>query len=112
LPAEIIFSATSAIPKRDVDRNAGDGKVLRATAKDADYIIYNSTIGGELQSLNELLAKNELLTDFKAVQNGDVWCTNRNLFQETTQLGSMIMDMHRMLTEPDETTLNYLYKLQ
>lgn len=83
-----------------------------ATAKDADYIIYNSTIGGELKSLNELLAKNELLADFKAVQNGDVWCTNKNLFQETTQLGSMIMDIHRMLTEPEQTTLDYLYKLQ
>lgn len=83
-----------------------------ATAKDADYIIYNSTIGGELHSLAELLQKNELLADCKAVQNGNVWCTNQNLFQETTQLGGMIMDMHRMLTEPDLTELNFLYKLQ
>lgn len=85
-----------------------------ATAKEADFIIYNSTIGGELTSLEELLGKNQLMADFKAVQNGNVWCTNKNLFQETTQLGLMIWDIHRMLTESDEglTELNFMYKLQ
>jgi iron complex transport system substrate-binding protein len=85
-----------------------------ATAKDADFIIYNSTIGGELKSLDELIAKNELLRDFRAVQSGNVWCTNQNLFQETTQLGRMIFDINRMLVNDDPalTTLDFLYKLQ
>lgn len=85
-----------------------------ATAKDADYIIYNSTIGGEVSSLDELIAKNSLLADFKAVQNGNVWCTEKNLFQETTQLGLMIADIRRMLTETGTglTKLNFMYKLQ
>lgn len=82
------------------------------TAKDADYIIYNSTIGGELSSIQELITKSPLLSEFKAVKNGNVWCTGKNLYQETTQLGLMISDMHRMLTEDDLTRLNYLYKLQ
>lgn len=85
-----------------------------ATAKDADYIIYNSTIGGELKSLDELLEKNSLLADFKAVKNGNVWCTGKNLFQETTQLGAMILDINRMLTndDPELTELAFLYRLQ
>jgi iron complex transport system substrate-binding protein len=85
-----------------------------ATAKDADYIIYNSTIDGEISSLGELVAKNSLLADFKAVQNGDVWCTNQNLFQETTQLGLMISNIHDVLTDDagELTTLDYMYKLQ
>ena len=85
-----------------------------ATAKDADYIIYNSTIDGELHTLDELLAKNELLRDFKAVQNGNVWCTGKNLYQETTQLGRMILDMNEMLTsdDPGLTELEFLHKLQ
>lgn len=85
-----------------------------ATAKEADFIIYNSTIGGEISSIKELTAKNKLLEDFKAVQNGNVWCTEKNLFQETTQLGLMISDIHRMLTESDGglTKLNFMYKLQ
>lgn len=85
-----------------------------ATAKDADFIIYNSTIDGELSSLEELLGKSSLLKDFKAVKNGNVWCTDKNLFQDTTQLGLFISDMHRMLTESggDLTKLNFMYKLQ
>ncbi len=85
-----------------------------ATAKEADFIIYNSTIGGEVSSMAELLSKNSLLEDFKAVQNGNVWCTDKNLFQETTQLGLMISDIHRMLAESDGnlTKLNFMYKLQ
>lgn len=84
-----------------------------ATAKDADFIIYNSTIGGELQSLEELVEKNRLLGDFKAVQNGNVWCTRQNLFQQTTQLGRMILEINRMLTneDPGLTRLEFLYKL-
>lgn len=85
-----------------------------AAAKEADYIIYNSTIDGELHSLDELTGKSHLLKDFKAVQNGNVWCTGKNLFQETTQLGLMISDIRRMITESDDglQELNFLYRLQ
>lgn len=84
-----------------------------ATAKDADFIIYNSTIDGGVQTLKELLAKNKLLADFKAVQNGNVWCTTKNLYQETTQLGLMISDIHTMLTDDGALTkLNFMFKLQ
>jgi len=84
-----------------------------ATAKDADFIIYNSTIGEEIHTIAELTGKNELLKDFKAVQNGNVWCTGKNLFQETTQFGFMISDIRCILTESDEnkTQLNFLYKI-
>ena len=37
-----------------------------AQAKDADYIIYNSTVDGELKSRDELLTKSQLLENFKA----------------------------------------------
>lgn len=83
-----------------------------AGAKDADYIIYNSTIDGELKSLDELLKKSALLKDFKAVKEGNVWCLTKSMFQETTCLGDVIMDMHRMLTEEDPQGLTYLYRLE
>jgi len=84
-----------------------------ATAKEADYIIYNSTIDGSVQTLGDLLVKNELFSDFKAVQNGNVWCTDKNLFQETTQIGLMIADIHEILTNGDKLTeVNFMYKLQ
>lgn len=83
-------------------------------AKDADYIIYNSTIDGELQSIDELLAKSSLLADFKAVKEGHVWCTGKNLFQETMGLGDMILDIHRLFTEenPDPESMTYLHRLR
>lgn len=84
-----------------------------ATAKDADFIIYNSTIDSGVQTLKELLAKNKLLADFKAVQHGNVWCTTKNLYQETTQLGLMISDIHTMLTDDGTLSeLNFMFKLR
>lgn len=83
-------------------------------AKDADYIIYNSTIDGELSTLKEFLAKSPLLADFKAVKEGHVWCTGKNLFQETMGLGNMIQDIHKMLTEeePDPEQMHYIHQLR
>ena len=84
-----------------------------AGAKNADVLIYNSTIDGELTDLEALLSKSELLADFKAVQSGNVWCTTQNVFQETSGLADMIMDMHEIFTD-DTGSLNkttYLYRL-
>ena len=72
-----------------------------AAAKDADCLIYNSTIDGELHTIDELLVKSPLLADFKAVQEGNVWCTQQNLFQSTMGLGDMMLDIHAVLPEED-----------
>ncbi|MCI8268390.1 MAG: ABC transporter substrate-binding protein [Lachnospiraceae bacterium] len=82
-----------------------------AAAKDADYLIYNSTVDGEMNSLDELLAKSGLLKNFKAVQEGNVFCTSRNLYQSTMSLGTITYDIHEMLAGREEN-LTYLYKLE
>ena len=84
-----------------------------STVKDADYIIYNSTVGGELQSMEDFLAKSDLLADFRAVQEGNVWCLGKNMYQETLSLGEVIADIHNMLTYEDNAdSLNYMYRLK
>lgn len=85
-----------------------------ATAKDADYVIYNSTIGGEIESLDALLQKSGLLKEFKAVKNGNVWCTSQNMYQETTQLGQMVQSFHMIFSgEADHLDeVPYLYRLK
>lgn len=85
-----------------------------AEAKDADILIYNSTIDGELETLDQLLAKSPLLADFKAVKEGNVWCTGKNMFQETMGLGNMILDLHTVFAEeePADGELHYLHRLQ
>lgn len=83
-----------------------------AAVKDADVLIYNSTIDGELHRLDQLLEKSPLLADFKAVQTGNVWCTGKNMFQETMGFGKMILDIHAVLTEEEPQKLCYLHRLQ
>ncbi len=82
-----------------------------AEAKDADIIIYNSSIDGEIHTIDELLAKNHLLEDFKAVKNGNVWCTSKNFFQETTEFGQMISDLNKIFTENKED-INFFHILR
>lgn len=82
-----------------------------AQAKDADYIIYNSTIQGELRNMEEFLQINPLLKKFKAVKEGHVYCTTKNMYQSSMELGTIIHDIHRML-HGEEKEMTYLYPLQ
>lgn len=79
-------------------------------AREADILIYNSAIDGELETLDQLLEKSPVLKDFKAVQEGDVWCTGKNLFQESLGLGELMLDLHAVMTEEDPE-LTYLHPL-
>ena len=89
-----------------------DMETFYATAKDADYIFYNSTIMGEVSSIDNLKSLSPLLKDFKAVKEGNVWCTGQNLYQQTTDLGQMILEFNRILSgETDGTGLTYMKKL-
>jgi len=78
-------------------------------AIDADYLVYNATIDDPIYSIDELLAKDALFADFKAVQSGDVWCTGKYLFQATDITGELIVDFNHMLTGQDD--MSFLYKL-
>ena len=81
------------------------------TAHDADYLIYNSTIDGEVRTVQELLQKSSVLNDFSAVKTGRVYCTSKNFFQEPMSMADFLLDVHTMLTDPDFTAGKYLYKL-
>ena len=81
-------------------------------AKDADYLIYNSTIDGGVKSIDELIDKVPLLADFRAVQNGHVWCTTNDMYQQSMSIGYMIRDIHSMLTGADESQMQYLFSLK
>ena len=84
-----------------------------ATAKDADFIFYNSTIMGEVSSIDSIKGLSPLLNSFKAVKEDNVWCTGENLYQETTDLGQMILEFNRILSgETDGTGLIYMKKLK
>ena len=81
-----------------------------AAAKDADVLIYNSTIEGELHTLDELIAKCPPLADCRAVQNGAVYCTAQSLFQQSMELPDLILDMHKVFASESED-FTFLTKL-
>lgn len=81
-------------------------------AKDADYLIYNSSIDGGVKSLDELFAKCSLLKDFKAVQEGNVWCTTNDMYQQSLSVGYMMEDIYAMLNGGAEEDMHYLFKIR
>ena len=82
-----------------------------AAAKDADYLVYNATIDNPITSVDELLAKNELFADFKAVKEGNVWCVGKYMYQATDIVGQLIRDFHLMLTDGDPSQMTFLTKV-
>lgn len=103
-------------------QNLGDPETKRSTmniqveefyasAKDADFLIYNSSIDGGVSSVEELLDKCELLADFKAVENGNVWCTTSDMYQQSLAIGYFIEDIHAMI-QGENDDMNYLYHLE
>lgn len=102
--------------------NVGDPEAGRSTmnmqmeefyhgAKDADFLIYNSSIDGGVGSTDELLDKCGVLKDFKAVQQGNVWCTTNDMYQQSMSIGYLLEDIHNMF-QGKEDGMKYLFKLQ
>lgn len=81
------------------------------TAADADYLIYNSSIDASVKSIDDLLAKESLMADFKAVKEGNVWVTDDSMYQHTDIIGELITDLNLMLTGGSEEDMTFLHKL-
>lgn len=82
-----------------------------AQAKDADILIYNATIDGGVTSVDQLVAKNSILSEFKSVQNGNVWCTEKNMYQQMVETGIIVSNLHTIFTDDTATTLDFAYRL-
>ncbi len=105
-----------------VFENLGDPETRRSTvnmqaeefyagAKEADFLIYNSSIDGGVADLEALLDKCGLLADFKAVKEGHVWCTTNDMYQQSLSIGYLIEDIHRML-QGEQEGMRYLFPLE
>ena len=82
-----------------------------AQAKDADIIIYNSTVAGRLKGLDELVALNPLLADFKAVKNRRAWCCEQNVYQQMTATGEVVVDLHEAIADTERDELTFFFRL-
>lgn len=102
----------------DLKNTEGTGSSVRLTmeefynqAVNADYLIYNASIDSPITSIDDLLAKSDLFADFKAVKDGNVWCTGKQLYQATDIVGELIQDVHLMLTDGDEKDMTFLTRV-
>ena len=119
VPAMIQLAGGSYLPDDLTDDTITSTTSLQmeeycSRARNADCLIYNSTIEGSVASIDELLKKAPALKNFKAVKNGAVWCTSQNLYQDSMETGTIIADFHQILTSPEEdgSSLHYFYKLK
>ena len=83
-----------------------------ADAKDADILIYNSTINDDVDSVQDILSKSDLFKDFKAVKDNRVYETGANFFQESTGVCSMIKDVNIVVNDGSEDGLYFLTHLK
>lgn len=79
---------------------------------DADIIIYNSTTTGDVSSISDILDKNPMLGDFKALKDGKVYLSDANFYQKTTGICDMIKDVSIILNGQNEDNLTFLKRLR
>ncbi|MCR5089653.1 MAG: ABC transporter substrate-binding protein [Oscillospiraceae bacterium] len=69
-----------------------------ASARNADFLIYNSGSWGEgVDSMEKMLEKSPLLADFRAAEEGKVWWLGGETYQLADRLADLVLDIHRML---------------
>lgn len=80
-----------------------------SSCRDADYLIYSATLDRPLSSIRELLGKNALFADFKAVKEGHVYTTDKDFYQLSDRMADFAEDVSRMLQDQDD--MHFLKKV-
>ena len=100
----LIAMAGGVYALRDLSTDAQSASVtvsmedFYTMAADADYLIYNAAIDSSVGSMRDLTGKNTLLSEFRAVREGNVWLAEKNLYQATDHAADFIRDVHWILT--------------
>ena len=81
-----------------------------ADARNADVIIYNATVDEGVASIAELVQKNALLADFRAVREGNVWTCDSTMYQQMTSMADIIFDLRAAISGSGEPT-TFVWKL-
>ena len=82
-----------------------------AAAADADVLLYNGTIGGDIGSVDDLVAKNSLFSDFEAVKSGNVYCLQADLFRHPTDTVEFMEELGVVLAGNPGENAKYIHKV-
>ena len=79
----------------------------------SDILIYSTSIDGEMHSAEELYKKVPMLKQSKAASDGNIWITGKNMYQQSTAVAEMMLELHAVITgHADEDELIFLHKLK
>lgn len=79
-------------------------------AQEADVMVYNTTVDESVTSIADLVAKNALLADLKAVQAGAVWACDHEMYQQIASMDAIIGDIRSALLD-EEPAAGFLWRL-
>lgn len=80
-----------------------------AMCGEADYI-FNLNMAARVHSLEEMFELVPLLEDFKAVQEGHMYCAYDRIYQFNYDYAGMISDMNQILTDDTVEDTTYFHK--
>ena len=78
--------------------------------EDVDFLIYDTSMGRDIQSVTDLVEHAEYLGDIKAVKNGNVWGVKAHYWQSSDNVADMIADLQQIInSERGEITETEYY---
>ena len=83
-----------------------------AAAEQADLLIYNASIEDAPEDLQQMCAKDSILTQFRAVKEGNVWCMRSSLYQNASRTGAIIRDLNAILAGEADDETEFFYRLK
>ena len=83
-----------------------------AAAEQADILIYNASIEDAPEDLQQMCAKDNILTQFRAVKEGNVWCMRSLLYQNASRTGAIIRDLHAIVAGEADDETEFFYRLK
>lgn len=83
-----------------------------AAAEDADILIYNASIEDAPESLAQMCGKDSILTAFRAVREGNVWCMRSSLYQNASRTGAIMRDLNAIVTGEAEDETEFFFRLK
>lgn len=125
----VVKSSTDYVPKmidiagaryafKDIDDDSGRTTVDMSMeqfydmALSADYIVYNGSIDSSVKTLDDLINKDPVMKNLKAVKDKNCWVTKSAMYQRTDLVAEMILDFHKLFSEDDPQDLKYISKLE
>ena len=114
IPA-LIETAGGVYALSDKSEYDGDGTMnvqaesFYKDVQNADYFIYNSSITGEINNIEDLIVKCPVLKNTKAVKNGNVYCNTGDFYKSVMSFPEIVDDINKMINGVNE--LKYLNKL-